>query len=71
MDSLARNKPAPQAQSGKTQPEVGDIRRMGPYGPVYEVIAIENTEAITVRELESERITRNYPIAEFQSDLIE
>lgn len=71
MGSLTRTKPAPGNQAEKSHPEIGDMRRMGPFGPVYEVIAIENAEAITVRELQSERITQNYPIADFQNDLIE
>lgn len=71
MGTLTRNQPAPPADTEKNQPKVGDIRRIGPYGPIYEVIAIESAEAITIRELESERVTRDYPIVEFQADLVE
>lgn len=44
---------------------------MGEYGPIYEVIVIESPNAVTIREVESERITCDYPVTDFQTDLIE
>lgn len=44
---------------------------MGPYGPVYEVVEIESPEAITIQELESKRVTYDYPVTYFHADLPE
>jgi len=71
MGTLTESQPAPPSQTDKNQPKIGDIRRIGPFGPVYEVIAIDSPDAITIEEVESERITRNYPVVEFQTDLVE
>ncbi|MGI9480221.1 MAG: hypothetical protein ACR2PI_26205 [Hyphomicrobiaceae bacterium] len=71
MSTLTKNQPTPRTDTQNERPKVGDIRRMGPYGPVYEVTAIESSEAITIQELESERITHNYPVADFKIDLVE
>ena len=71
MSTLTRSQPGQTAEASQNRPEVGDFRRMGPFGPVYEVIAIESPESITIRELESERVTHDYPAAFFHSDLPE
>ena len=48
---------------------IGQFRRMGPYGPVYEVIAVAGPNTLTIRELESGRETSDYSIEHFNNDL--
>ena len=61
-------RPTQKISRTKTSPTIGEFRRMDAYGPVYEVIAIEGSRSIIIRELESQHITRDYPVEFFMSD---
>jgi len=63
LDLAGHTKAAP------LRPCVGEFRRIGMYGPVYEVIGIASAEKIIIRELESQRVTRDYLITHFQNDI--